>query len=122
MTVTVRAGELRQHVIFWRKISGSSESGAEVTNDFPINNWHALSNPSWGKFLVPRGTEATTASGAMIAAQSFDLYIRYRNDLQTNDRAVCEGRTYNILSVADLDSSRQMTKIQVVAVGVGDHS
>lgn len=118
---------------------GPSEYGRRVGLAFRLRNVgtlqsHTSGNDSWGAPTAQTWSDVDTAfrfdikevggtevaqNGQQIATKSVTLMTRYRNDVTVSPqmRVVYDGRSLNIVGVADPDGGRKYLVLQCVEAG-----
>jgi len=99
----LRAGTLNRKVSLQRKTSGKDALGQ------PVDVWTEYANV-WGAVLQIHGIEKV-AGGTQVDVGSASIRVRFRQDINNGDRAVCQGRVFNIASVLPNVASREYTDL-----------
>lgn len=105
----MRAGALDQRVVIERLVEGYDELGQ------PINDWLPIVT-TWASVSPLTGREYLAAA-ALVSEVTARIRMRYRPGITSRDRIVHEGTTYNIVSLADMHSSRRELVLMVRAIG-----
>lgn len=107
-TTGLLAGSLNNRVSLQRRTAGKDEYGQ------PLDTWVEYANP-WCNAKLVSGMEHAVA-GTEVSIGRGSIRIRYRTDVSTQDRAICQGIIYNIAAVLPDVASREYTDL-VVTVG-----
>ena len=103
--IGLRAGILNNKVSLQRRSAGKDEYGQ------PLETWVEYANV-WGNAKLISGREHAVA-GTEVGIGRGSIRIRYRTDVSTQDRAVCQGIIYNIAAVLPDAASREYTDLAV---------
>lgn len=100
----VRRGEMDREITFIQKIIGSNP-----TNEDEDLGWEKVdTDPDvFAKVVQKPGREVMMADRPTYV-QNTHFYVDYRTDITEVNRIVYKGRVYNILSVTEYESSREM--------------
>jgi len=93
------AGRFRHRITLQRNVPTQAPDGSRV------DDWRNVATV-WGELLEIRGREFLAAAEAHSELTS-KIKIRYRPDVRPEWRALFDGRTFNILHVADLKGRRR---------------
>lgn len=101
-----RAADLRH------RITIQSRSNSRDSYGMQVQGWSTLLS-CWGDIQPQAGDEVYTA-GAQQWLITHVIYIRYRAGITPANRAIYNGRTFNIISVLDVDERHHMLELKCV--------
>lgn len=104
----IRSGNYRHRIALQRN------EPTQATDGSRIDNWREIATV-WGQLLELRGREYIAAQEAHSELNA-KIKIRYRPDVRPEWRAIFEGRTFNIVHVADLKGRRRELELLVAEI------
>lgn len=106
---SIRRGEMDREVTFIKKVIGSN-----ATNEDEITSWiEVTTDPTVSAKKIDLKGDTMVIAERQTYVQNTKFIIDYRTDLTTENRAVCDGKVYEIIALLDNNSGRE-TYIDVV--------
>lgn len=100
---SIRRGEMDRTVTFIKKVIGSN-----ATNEDEITSWtEVATDPTVAAKKVDLKGETQFIAERMTYVQNTKFTVDHRTDLTTENRAVCDGKVYEIIAILDNNSSRE---------------
>lgn len=100
---SIRRGEMDREVTFIKKVLGSNSY-----NEDEITGWVEVdTDPTVSSKKIDLKGDTMMVAERPTYVQNTKFIIDYRNDLTTENRAVCNGKVYEIIAILDNNSSRE---------------
>jgi SPP1 family predicted phage head-tail adaptor len=103
----INAGRLRERVIIQRQVATPDGAGGETRSWSDIATVRAQ--------VLPRRGNAEVMNEALQGVQEYQMVIRFRRDIEIDDRVVWNGKTHRVLSAVDETGGRMFTTLYTEA-------
>jgi len=102
----MRSGKLRERLVIQQKTVAQNDIG------YPSETWTTLATV-WADVRAEKGSE-TLKAGRDTATEYATVFIRYRNDVTAQNRAVYRSKTWDIENVRVVQNMRRNEGLELV--------
>lgn len=100
---SIRRGEMDSTVTFIKKVVNVNS-----TNESEVTSWtEVATDPTVSAKKIDLKGDTTIVADRPTYIQNTKFIVDHRTDLTTENRAVCEGRVYEIIAILTNNSSRE---------------
>ena len=103
----INAGRLRERVTIQRQVATPDGAGGQT------RSWETVAEVR-AEVLPRRGT-AEAMTETLQGVQEYQMVIRFRRDIEIDDRIVWNGKTHRVLAAVDETGGRMFTTIYTEA-------
>jgi SPP1 family predicted phage head-tail adaptor len=103
----INAGRLREQVQIQRQVAVPDGAGGQTRSWVDLAAVRAQ--------VLPRRGTAEPGSEALQGVQEYEMVIRYRRDIEIDDRIIWNGKTHRVLAAVDVTGARMFTTIYTEA-------